>query len=161
MNELTIAILLLATVASFLGWFWFAPGGVLDLRKRANGELQVDVRPSYSPDQLYGLLDSYGEDGRQSFRRNLLLDMVFPLTVVMAAWAVANVVHGTHGFAAIARVTSIAVAIFDYAENFLLLRVLKDFPARSDSSARFASLFTSIKGLSYVLTILALILGTI
>jgi hypothetical protein len=165
MSELTIALISVAIVISFLGWFWFTPGGVLDLRRLANGEIQVDVRSTYSPDKLYGLLDNYGEAGRQSFRRNLLVDMVFPAVFVLAIWAVANLFHGVNGAAPlaamIAKGTAIAAACFDYAENILLLRVLQVFPVRSDFSARSASLCTSVKGLSYVLTITALITAKI
>jgi hypothetical protein len=165
MSELMIALISVAIVISFLAWFWLAPGGVLDLRRLANGEIQVDVRSTYSPDKLYGLLDNYGEAGRQSFRRNLLVDMVFPAVFVLAIWSVANLLHGGNEAVPIAvmivKGTAIAAACFDYGENILLLRILQVFPVRSDFSARSASLCTSMKGLSYVLTIVALIAAKI
>src|SRR5215471_1593321 len=78
MNELNASIALAVLTVVFLCWFWFAPGGVLALRRRAGGELQVDVRLAYSPGTLYRLLDAYGDEGRRMFRRMLHADMIFP-----------------------------------------------------------------------------------
>ena len=47
-NETLLAQVLGIVTLAFLGGFWFLPGGVLALRRRALGELQVDVRLGYS-----------------------------------------------------------------------------------------------------------------
>ena len=44
----------------FLCGFWLLPGRVLALRCRALGGPQLDVRPGYSPETLYRLLQLYG-----------------------------------------------------------------------------------------------------
>jgi hypothetical protein len=53
MNERLLAELLGLATQCFLCGFWFLPEGVLALRRRAHGELQVDTRLGYSPETLY------------------------------------------------------------------------------------------------------------
>ena len=76
LGEVTLAFA--AVAAALLLWFWLAPGGVLALW-RISGEPQVDVRLAYGPQTVHRLLAAYGEAGRRSFRRMLMIDMAFPL----------------------------------------------------------------------------------
>ena len=142
MDELTVACVLLALGGGFLGWFWLTPGGVLTLRRLAAGELQVDVRLAYSPETLYRLLENYGETGRRSFRRMLLVDMIFPAVYGTALYLLADSLalanQASSPTANIARSAPICAAAFDYAENVLLLYVLHRFPARHALIARAA-----------------------
>src|SRR6185312_11632563 len=62
MSETFAAVLLGLVATLFLFVFWFSPGGVLALRRRA-GELQPDVRLGYSAQTLYRVLEAYGEEG--------------------------------------------------------------------------------------------------
>jgi hypothetical protein len=163
MNELTVAVILLAIVGGFLGWFWLAPGGVLGLRRLAAGDLQVDVRLAYSPDTLYRLLEKYGKEGRQSFRRMLLVDMVFPAVYGAALYLLADSLAAPHGTPSmtwnIARAVAISAAAFDYAENALLLCVVHRFPARHALLARAAGFCTTLKMLRFFVFVFALVAG--
>jgi hypothetical protein len=160
MNELTATVLLLAIAVGFLGWFWLAPGGVLGLRRLADGELQVDVRFAYTPETLYRLLEKYGADGRRSFRRMLLADMLFPAvygaTLCLLADSLAELRGAPPESANIARIFAVCAAGFDYAENALLLHVVHRFPARHTRAARAAGVCTTLKMLSFLGVIAAL-----
>jgi len=161
MSELNASIALAVLTVVFLCWFWFAPGGVLALRRRAGGELQVDVRLAYTPATLYRLLDAYGPTGRRSFRAMLLADMVFPAIygamLYLLGDALAAVSPHASGLAVAARSAALAAAAFDYAENFFLLHVLAHFDSRPTTSARFAAIFTTAKMIAFVIAVTALI----
>ncbi|HUL64898.1 MAG TPA: hypothetical protein VLW55_09810 [Burkholderiaceae bacterium] len=161
MTELHAAIALAVLTFIFLCSFWLAPGGVLALRRRAGGALQVDVRLAYTPTTLYRLLDAYGPAGRRSFRTMLLADMVFPAIYGATLYLVADLL--THGSAhagslgLVARAAAVAAAAFDYAENIFLLHVLRHLDSRSGRSARFAAICTTSKMIAFMVAAAALI----
>ncbi|MGA2227391.1 MAG: hypothetical protein ABSH41_23395 [Syntrophobacteraceae bacterium] len=161
MNELTAVVVLLAIVGGFLGWFWLAPGGVLSLRRIADGDLQVDVRLAYSPSTLYRLLGKYGKKGRRSFQRMLLVDMVFPAVYGTSLYLLSDLLAALHETQlkawSIAQIFAISAAAFDYTENALLLSIVRRFPARHVQLARAASICTSLKMLSFFVAVFALI----
>jgi hypothetical protein len=137
---MTAALVLTSLAAGFLGVFWLSPHGVLALRKRAGGALQVDVRVGYSPDTLFQLLDAYGEMGRADFRWMLRLDMVFPVVYASAIWALASAAGSR-----VAAPLGAAAALMDYAENVCLLHVLRTHPRRPRPVAIAAGVATSSK----------------
>jgi hypothetical protein len=156
-SETQLVYLLGLATVFFLCGFWLLPGGVLALRRRANGEMQVDVRAGYSPATLYRLLHSYGPEGRASFKRMLVADMVFPAVyaaflVTLADLAAASN-PASNNAASAARVAAIAAAGWDYIENGLLLFVLHRFPACQSAAARLAGLSTSAKMLSFMIAL--------
>ena len=150
-SESSAALGLALLCALFLCGFWLAPGGVLALRRRAGGELQVDVRVAYGPSTLYRLLDVYGPEGRRSFRTMLLADMAFPAVYGALLYVLADSLDSS-----IARHAAIAAAAFDYSENIFLLRVLRRLPSRSEAIARLAGICTSLKMAAIALTAAAL-----
>jgi hypothetical protein len=162
-HESTWAVLFLALAGVLLIGFWFAPGGVLALRRIAKGELQVDVRPGYGPETLFRLLDAYGVTGRRSFRTMLYLDMVFPAIYATALFLIGDRIaaaHAIHGaLQGAARCMGIAAAAFDYLENTLLLKVLNRYPQRSVGAARAAGIATSLKGVSFAGVLAAFLLA--
>lgn len=160
MNERLLAEVLGFATLCFLCGFWFLPGGVLALRRRARGELQVDVRLGYSPDTLYRLLRVYGADGMGSFRRMLLADMIFPMVYGALLFVIGDLVIAAHpsmiAEGLVVRAMAIAAAAFDYLENLLLLRVLHRLPEPLNFTARAAGICTSLKMLSFIAALGAL-----
>jgi hypothetical protein len=145
-GEPQLAQLLGLTTFVFLSGLWLLPGGVLALRRRAQGELQVDVRPGYSPETLYRLLQLYGRDGVRSFRRLLMADMVFPAIYGGLLYLLGDMAAPAHPSAAgILRVAAFAAPGFDYLENFFLLFVLHQLPRRRPFAARAAGISTALK----------------
>ncbi len=145
---------------AFLAGFWFLPGGVLALRRRAHGEIQVDLRPGYRPETLYRLLDLYGPDGVRSFRRMLLADMIFPAVYGALLFVLAGLLHRARPGPIVAtdalRVAGVTAAAFDYAENIFLLIVLRHLPRRQWSVARCAGACTTMKNGSMLVALAAL-----
>jgi hypothetical protein len=159
-SETQLSYLLGFATVLFLCGFWLLPGGVLALRQRANGEVQVDVRAGYSPVTLYRLLQAYGQEGRASFKRMLLADMLFPAVYGAFLVTVADLAVSsdpiTINAASVARTAAIAAAGWDYAENIFLLAVLHRFPVVQSGLARLAGLCTSAKMLSFMIALGAL-----
>jgi hypothetical protein len=145
--RITLALGILSVV--FLCGFWLAPGGVLALRRRAGGEMQVDLRVFYTPDTLYRLLDLYGADGRRSFRAMLLADMIFPAVYAATLYSLGGLIASTHplpaALAFVGRFAALAAALFDYGENLFLLHVLRNLESPSDRIARLAGICTTLK----------------
>lgn len=141
----------------FLGGFWFLPGGVLALRRRALGELQVDVRPGYSPETLYRLLQLYGREGIRWFRNMLIADMFFPPVYGAFLFLLGDLASEAHPAARVVRVMAIATAGFDYLENIFLLYVLRRLPTHQPLAARVAGNCTTLKTLSLVAAIAVLV----
>jgi hypothetical protein len=156
-NEAHLAAVFGILTFAFLCGFWFLPGGVLALRRRAHGEMQVDVRPGYSPETLYRLLELYGPDGIRWFRKMLMADMFFPAVYGTFLFTLGDLASAAHPSAGIARVTAIAAAGFDYLENIFLLQVLRRLPSPNNFAARAAGICTTLKTLSIAATLGALV----
>lgn len=135
---------LFAVVAGFLLWFWFSRHGASSLSRYTGGELPVDLGFYYSPDKLYRHLDLYGEAGRRSFRLTQLVDCIYPLFYGAAFWSLAGDLEAP-GAALLIRASILIAALFDYAEDILLLLVLKAYPVRKNAWARLAAGCTFIK----------------
>jgi len=156
-DEARVTIALGIVSVAFLFGFWFAPGGVLALRQRAGGELQVDLRFFYTPATLYRLLDLYGVDGRRSFRNLLLADMIFPAVYAATLVSLGGLIAPAHPLAAaVVRCAALAAALFDYGENLSLLYVLQNLESPSDRIARLAGICTMLKVLAFAVTATAL-----
>jgi len=164
-NEPLIAEMLGLAAFGFLGGLWFLPGGVLALRRRALGELQLDVRPGYSPETLYRLFRLYGPDGIRSFRRMLMADMIFPAVYGGLFWVLADLAAAAHPeafrSASLVRVFGVTAAGLDYVENCFLLFALRSFPTKHAFAARAAGISTSLKLLSFVAAVGALVVATL
>lgn len=137
---MTLGLVLTLVSAGFLAVFWFSPRGVLALRRRAGGALQVDVRAGYSPRTLFELLEDYGENGRTDFQWMLRLDMIFPVVYASAIWSLAGAVHSVAP-----GILGAAAASMDYAENLCLLRAVRAYPDRRHRVAVAAGVATSLK----------------
>lgn len=153
-----ISFFLIGTIGFYL-WFWFGSVGILALRKMGGGELPVDARLYYSPQTLYKILETYGEKGRSTFRTMLLADMVFPAVYVPTIGlmadklATANMMPQYLFFYTYA--AAILGGIFDYIENYALLKILSDYPTHHKKLATIAAIATLLK---MVLTTTAIIL---
>ncbi|MHB1701838.1 MAG: hypothetical protein ACYCSN_17255 [Acidobacteriaceae bacterium] len=111
-----------------------------------HGHLQVDVRLGYGPDTLYRLLEVYGPKGRTWFHRMLAADFIFPMVYSATLYSYADLVGTSHTWPlSMAKVAAITAAMFDYAENTMLVLVLREYPRRRLRVAMLAGMFTSLK----------------
>jgi len=145
-------VLGVVTVGALCG-FWFLPSGVLALRRLALGEIQVDVRPGYTPETLYGLLQIYGRDGVRMFRKMLVADMFFPPLYGAFLFLCGDLVSAAHPVGRTVRLMAIAAVCFDYGENIFLLDVLRRLPNRQPFVARAAGICTTLKTVNILVSL--------
>jgi uncharacterized membrane protein YoaT (DUF817 family) len=108
----------------------------------------MDLRISYTADELYGALSALGEAGRAAYVRNILiLDVLWPLAygaflTLLPLYAFADQTRRRRR--ALASV-AVAAVMLDYAENMSVLTLVLRYPERLDGLARVASTFTTTK----------------
>jgi uncharacterized membrane protein YoaT (DUF817 family) len=108
----------------------------------------MDLRLSYTPDELYAALSALGEAGRAAYVRNILiLDLAWPLVygtflTLLPLYAFADKPPRRRRLLAGIAVVGV---ILDYAENMSVLTLVLRFPDRVDALARVASGFTTAK----------------
>lgn len=120
----------------------------------------LDLMFSYSPDQAYQKIESYGPQVRHSYAISALtLDVAYPLTysLMFSVWLslllkpAGRVAYGIC-------MLPFAVLLFDLLENSGIVIMLLMFPERLDLLARATSLATSLKWVSAG-TVILLTLG--
>lgn len=108
----------------------------------------MDLRLSYTPDELYAALSALGAAGRAAYVRNILvLDVLWPLAygaflTLLPLYAFAD--QPPRRRRLLASVAIVGV-VLDYAENMSVLTLVLRFPDRIDGLARVASGFTTAK----------------
>lgn len=108
----------------------------------------MDLRLSYTPDELYAALSALGEAGRAAYVRNILiLDVLWPLAygaflTLLPLYAFADLPVRRRRLLASFAVVGV---VLDYAENMSVLTLVLRFPDRIDALVRVASGFTTAK----------------
>jgi len=146
---MTVVFALGAVTLAFLILFWLSPIGAPALTRLGNGKPSPDLTFGYSPEDIYRLLEVYGQHGIAHWRRLLLLDMIFPgvygalLALLANRWAMW--VDASPAWRTVAITCPIISAAADYFENILLLCVIASVPKKIPFAVTAASAFTRIK----------------
>jgi hypothetical protein len=114
----------------------------------------------YSPDDLYQIADSYGEQGRQAYvRTRFTFDLIWPLvyTLFLAtaiSWVFGRALAPDSRWQR-ANVAPLLAAMFDYLENLSASLVMLRYPDQTAVLDNLAPLFTVLKwsflGASFIL----------
>jgi len=121
---------------------WGLPGAFHNDALRRVGLLDLTI--NYSPDIAYAKLTAYGEQGRYAYRLFLdYVDSVFPGRPI---WQKLSYL-------------TLGTTVFDYAENFCFLAMLRDYPQRLDGVAQVANIFTLTKWAFAVFSMVLVIIG--
>lgn len=125
-----------------------------------------DLSFYYTPDFLYDLAESYGEQGRSEYvRARFTFDIIWPLIyffflTTAISWVFSRVFKPDSRVRP-ANLLPLFAILFDLLENISTSLVMYQFPARTPLIAWFAPIFTSTKWLLVAASILALISGCI
>ncbi|RPI94449.1 MAG: hypothetical protein EHM40_06520 [Chloroflexi bacterium] len=123
----------------------------------------LDMQSSYSPEQAYQLIASYGEEGRQYYTLiELTLDVVYPLLSALMFISLTiflfRRVFPPGSFWQKLPLLGPIVMVVDYLENTAIVTMLLNYPRRLDLLAQAANMFTVAKfGLSQLELILIVI----
>ena len=129
--------------------------------ERSTGGANVpDLSFYYSAEQLYGMAESYGAEGRDEYiRARFTFDLVWPLVYTLFLATAISWVFGK-AFAPDspwqrANLAPLLGALFDYLENLSTSLVMLRYPAQTPVVDALASVFTALKwgflGASFVL----------
>ncbi len=142
------------------------PAAERDIKQYSGGNTVIDLHFSYTPDQAYQLLDSYGPDGRKYyFFAEATADTVYVLIYTLfflglLVWLYKNKIHREERLKILLALPVIALC-FDFLENICVLTLLTRFPERLDQLAYLSAIFTGGKWLFALLTLTAIVTGIV
>jgi hypothetical protein len=135
------------------------PGSVPNFRDESGGGILLDVKPAFTPDEIYGRLSGYGEQGRRNYYfRNVTVDVLLPLSVLpfFLLLASRSAPPGSRPFARwmLMALPSLYV-LFDFVENATVLRLLAAYPERLNVLASTLPYTTVLKRTASLLALAA------
>ena len=133
------------------------PGSVPNFRDNSGGGILLDVKPAFTPDEIYGRLGGYGEQGRRNYAfRNRTVDILLPLSVLPFFLLLArrSLPAGSRPFARwmLIALPSLYV-LFDFVENATVLRLLAAYPDRLNALANTLPYTTVLKRTASLLAV--------
>lgn len=123
------------------------------LMSKAAGQAVVPIDlsiPTWTPDQGYALLDSYGEAGRALYRTiDLTADVIYPLIygfafALLLTFLARKIAPSNKWLPYLAFLPLLAV-VFDYAENATIIAMLNAYPEKLVGVAKLGGVFTMFK----------------
>jgi len=158
----------------FLAYLVFAvvilPWASSKLKSVSHGMSPVDLPFSYSTEQVYKILKSYGGEGREWYTlMELTIYTVYPLVYSILAGMLIIILYSRlalkENFIKILFLIPVIALLADYAEGFSMVLMLVNYPYKLETIAALANVCTQIKwifliagvGLSAVGALLVLI----
>ncbi len=125
-------------------------GSVHNFQSVSNGGVLLDIKPSFSEEEIYQRLTAYGEEGRDNYAfRNLTVDVMLPLAMLPALLLLMR--HALRAYSLrralqmILYSFAVGYVIFDLAENGAVLALLAYYPDRMHLLATILPYMTVIK----------------
>ncbi len=161
----TVLIALGVTLIAFvMSHLIDTPGSLRHLMAATGGQPILDLKPSFSADEVYERLTHFGEAGRLLYRQMILtMDFVFPVCLFIFVLMLARYANGRTMPRPTLRWILLAAPfgffIPDVIENASVFKILTDFPQRHDALANNLGYLTVLKRASiYVALALPLVL---
>jgi hypothetical protein len=130
-----LVALAIAVTAFVVTHFLPIPGSVHEVLRATGGQLILDLKPSYSAEEVYERLMAFGDNGRAMYRRMMLsTDVIFPLSVLgflaLLAGYSAQKVALPMALRWLLLALPVAYFLSDMIENVSIFTMLSDFPER-------------------------------
>ena len=142
------------------------PNQKAKMESGSGGTGPIDLQLFYTPDQVYSMVDSYGDAGRASYRMfELTGDILYPIVYTLF-FSLAITWLFQRGFSSNSGVQKYNVVpfggwLFDLLENLGIISMLTVFPSTPAALAWLTAVFTFIKwlfaGASGVLMLVGLV----
>jgi hypothetical protein len=142
------------------------PGVQAKLRTFSNGNGPIDLQLFYSPEKVYSMVDSYGEEGRVFYRAHeLTIDVIYPIVYTLLFTLLISWLF-QRAFAPASRMQKLNVIplgafAFDMLENICIVAMLSVHPAQPAALAWLGAAFTGIKWLFAGATIVLILIGLV
>ncbi len=126
------------------------PGSVRSLTAAMGGQPILDMKPSFSSDEVYQRLTGFGEAGRAAYRSTVLTtDVIFPLCVFVFLYILARYtadrLNLSDGHRSLLLGVPIAYFVSDMTENVAILALLSSYPDRQDLIGATIGYVTMVK----------------
>jgi hypothetical protein len=130
----------------------------------SGGTGPIDLKFFYTPEKVYSMLASYGEEGRTIYRNfELFVDIIYPIIYslffsLLIAWLF------NRGFASKSKLQNLNVIpftvwFFDLLENICIVTMISLFPSKIIVIAWLATLFTMFKWCLFGVSIVLVLTG--
>ena len=156
MRRTVFAVLFALTIGALLGEnLLYFPLSVPYMKELAAGAPLLDMRPGYTPADVYDLFDRLGQSGRGAYLRLLwTIDLLLP--ALFCLFLSSAIRRGA--FRASQSIPLLA-AVCDYAENIMVTILLLRYPMHEPALVQLASVFTVTKLVLYASGLLLAISG--
>jgi hypothetical protein len=138
--------------------------GVFDLRRKALGHENPALdgrRRGYSPEDARKFFEAIGPDGRKLYANTeLSLDVAFPLVYGSLFAALLILLYGQVS-ARYRVLVPLLTVVMDLAENVTLAFLASRFDGKASPLARVAAVFTLLKFVLFVLSLLLILFGVV
>ena len=159
-----MAVLLVTFLVLFLVVF---PMVSAQLALLSGGMHMIDMETGYTPAQAYQMIAAYGEQGRSLYIiTTLTADIIYPLdySLLFALLMVTTFLEAFPGGRMIGMLRNLslmpfATAVFDLLENAGIVAMLALYPQQVPFLAQAASLFTTLKWVFLILTVVLVLVG--
>ncbi len=155
---------LLPTLAAVVALSLVMMGGIVPrMQAISGGLLPLDIRLSYSMDDVNELFDALGADGRTLYAQMHIVDMIYPLAYSLALVLGIAFFLGKRDAEGSSETPFILFplvpAVFDYIENILIGTQLASHPALSGAIIGAASAATTVKWITLAISLGLLLLS--
>ncbi len=140
------------------------PAAEAQIKAYSGGAGPIDLKFTYTLDEVFQMVEAYGEEGRAFYRTvELTADILYPIAYTLFFGTLLTAVlrrafpHNT----LVHRLALIPVLGFllDMAENVGIVTMLSQFPAQSETVAQMTGIFTTLKWVSVGAILLTLLAG--
>jgi hypothetical protein len=156
-----MAVLLVLFLVLFLVIF---PMVSAQLALFSGGLHMIDMETGYTPEQAYQMIAAYGEQGRSLYITTALTaDVLYPLdySLLFALLIVTTFLEAFPGGRMVRNLSLIpfATAAFDLLENAGIVAMLALYPQQIPILAQAAGLFTTLKWVFLIFTVVLVLVG--
>ena len=159
-----LVLVLLALDVLFMGVL--LPGAQTTLESASNGTGPIDLQFFYTPEKVYGMIDSYGAEARAAYRvTELTTDIIYPIVYTLAYSMLITWLF-QRGFAKDSFMQKLNVMpfgawLFDLLENIGIVTMLSIFPSQPAALAWITTVFTSVKWFFAFASIALVLVGVV
>lgn len=142
------------------------PGQQAKIQAGSGGAGPIDLQFFYTPEKVYGMIASYSEDTRASYRTfELTGDILYPIVYTLF-FSLAITWLFQRGFSSKSamhkyNVVPFGAWLFDLFENLCIVAMLSVYPSTPAALAWASAIFTLIKWLFVIPTVLLLLVGLV
>ena len=135
------------------------------IMEASGGVDAIDLLTSYTPDEVFPMVEAYGDLRTEIAIFQLTADVVYPIVYSMFFSLLITLIF-KHAFPATSRLQALnlvpfAMAIIDLLENIGIVIMLLSYPVQPVAIALASSVFTTTKWLLFVISLLSVVIGTL